>query len=368
MKITDLKKTISKIKPVSKAWIDKAFARLDSLTKPKRSLGYLEELAARYVAVREEETPVIGGKRVLVFVGDHRVVEEGVSAYPPEVTGLMVMNFVRGGAAINVLARRVGAEVEVIDIGMAKDPGELPGLLRLNVKRGADNIAKGPAMTVEEAVTAIGVGIERAGIAADSGVTIVATGDMGIGNTTPASALYAAYLDLPRMPAATVCAAHLGLSVSGLVGKGTGLDPEGVARKVMVIERALEINRRRCVGPLETLAALGGLEIAGICGLCLGAAARRAAVVVDGFISTAGAVAAMQFCPASKDYMFFAHRSAEPGHGRFFENEGIRPVLNLDMRLGEGTGAAIAIQIIENAVAIYNDMATFDDAGITPGA
>lgn len=353
MNKSELEKIVGEIEPVSQEWIDKAYERLDSLTKPKRSLGYLEELAARYVAIREEEKPKIGGKRVFVFVGDHKVVEEGVSAYPAEVTGLMVMNFVKGGAAINVLARRACAEVEVIDIGVAQDPGEHPGLVRQNVKRGADNIAKGPAMTIEEAMKAIEIGLERAAKAVDSGVTILITGDMGIGNTTPAAALCAKYLDLPA---------------SELVGPGTGLDKDGVAHKVKVVERALEINKNACTGPLETLAALGGLEIAGICGLCLGAASRRMSVVVDGFISTAGALAAMRLCPAAKDYMFFAHMSAEPGHWKFFEREGLRPILDLNMRLGEGTGAVIATQIIEDAVAVYNEMATFEDAGITPGA
>ena len=351
--MSDYNKTIKAVKPVSQEWTDKAFARLDSLTKPRRSLGYLEELAARYVAIRENDRAKVGGKRVCVFVGDHKVVEEGVSAYPQEVTGLMVMNFIGGGAGINVLARHAGADVEVIDIGAAKDPGEIPGYLRLNVKRGADNIAKGPAMTVDEAVKAIEAGIDRAICAADNGVTLIATGDMGIGNTTPAAALFAAYLGMPA---------------TQLVGPGTGLDQKGVAHKIKVVETALEQNRKRCTGPLETLAALGGLEIAGICGLCLGAASRRMAVVVDGFISTAGALAAMRLCPAAKDYMFFSHMSAEPGHKKFFEKEKLRPILDLGMRLGEGTGATIAMQVIEDAMAIYNEMATFADAGIKPGA
>jgi nicotinate-nucleotide--dimethylbenzimidazole phosphoribosyltransferase len=351
--MSDYKQTIKAVKPLSQEWIDKAFARLDSLTKPRRSLGYLEELSARYVAIRENDRAKVGGKRVCVFVGDHKVVEEGVSAYPQEVTGLMVMNFIGGGAGINVLARRAGADVEVIDVGAAKDPGEIPGYLRLNVKRGADNIAKGPAMTVDEAAKAIEVGIDRAICAADKGVTLIATGDMGIGNTTPAAALFSAYLGMPA---------------AQLVGPGTGLDQKGVTHKIKIVETALEQNKKRCTGPLETLAALGGLEIAGICGLCLGAASRRMAVVVDGFISTAGALAAMRLCPAAKDYMFFSHVSAEPGHRMFFQKEELRPILSLGMRLGEGTGAAIAMQIIEDAMAIYNEMATFADAGIKPGA
>jgi len=353
MRIEELREITQEIKPVSPGWIGKAYTRLDSLTKPRRSLGYMEEIAARYVAIRQEEKPKIGKKRVFVFVGDHRVVEEGVSAYPAEVTGLMVKNFVVGGAAINVLARRADAGVEVIDIGMATDSAGLQGVVRLNVKRGADNIAKGPAMTLEEALKAIEVGITRATRASDEGVTLAGTGDMGIGNSTPAAALFASYL---------------GMRASKLVGPGTGLDAKGVALKTRVVKRALRVNKRRCTGPIETLAALGGLEIAGICGLCLGAASRRMAVVVDGFISTAGALAAIRICPACKDYMFFAHRSAEPGHKKFFEKEGLRPILDLGMRLGEGTGAAIAMQIIEDAMAIYNEMATFADAGITPGA
>lgn len=349
----NLEATLESITPVSPVRIAKAYERLDNLTKPRRSLGYLEELAARFVAIREEPKPIMRGKKVFVFAGDHKVVEEGVSAYPAEVTGLMVLNFIQGGAAINVLARCAGAEVEVIDIGVAKDPGDLKGLLRLNVKRGADNIAKGPAMSTHEAQKAITVGIERLTYAANVGVTMVATGEMGIGNSTPAAALYATYLGLP---------------VSEIVGPGTGLDAEGVARKTKVIEKAIEVNKSRCSGPLETLAALGGLEIAGICGLCLGAAARKIPVVVDGYISTAGALAAMKICPAAKDYMFFSHMSAEPGHRKFFESEKLRPILDLGMRLGEGTGAAIAMQIIQDAVAVYNEMATFADLGITPGA
>ena len=348
-----LDKTIAEVTPVSEEWINKAFERLDSLTKPKRSLGYLEEMAARYVAINEEERPVVGKKRVVVFVGDHKVVEEGVSAYPQEVTGLMVKNFIGGGAAINVLAKCAGADVQVVDIGMMEDLGQLQGLTRRNVKRGADNIAQGAAMSIEEALSALSVGIDLAAAAAADGVSVIGTGDMGIGNTTPASALFAAYLNMPP---------------AEVVGPGTGLDPEGVERKTQIVKKAVETNDAACVDPLTTLASLGGLEIAGICGLCLGAAARRMAIIVDGLISTAGALAAIRLCPAAKQYMFFAHMSAEPGHRKFFEKEEIRPVIDLGMRLGEGTGAAIAMQVMENAMAVYNDMATFADVGITPGA
>ncbi len=342
-------KTIRNIKPVSREWIKKAFQRLDSLTKPRRSLGYLEDIAARVVAILQQEHPRLDRKGVFVFVGDHKVVEEGVSAYPSEVTGLMVKNFLSGGAAINVLAKRAQSEIRVIDIGMAEDMGPMPGLLRYNVKRGADNIARGPAMSVEDVLKAIVTGIQLAREAANQDMALIATGEMGIGNTTPASALFSVLLNMP---------------VKELVGSGTGLDSKGVKHKIKVVEKAIDVNRSRCTDVLETLAALGGLEVAGICGLCLGGAVCSKPVVVDGFISSAGALAAMRICPLVAEYLFFAHMSAEPGHRKFFEQEKLRPIIDLGMRLGEGTGAAMAMQVIEDAVAVYNEMATFADAGI----
>ncbi len=346
-------KTLARIQPVSPDLLAKAWQRLDSLSKPRRSLGHLEDIAARVAAILQQDRPRITGRRVFVFVGDHKVVEEGVSAYPSAVTALMVRNFLAGGAAINVLARQAGARIEVIDVGMAENLGRVKGLHRHNIKRGADNIARGPAMTPDETLRAVAVGIRRADRAIDRKVTLLATGEMGIGNTTPAAALFSVYLDLP--PAQTA-------------GVGTGLDTAGVGRKIEVIEKALAVNRALCATPLGALAAVGGLEIAGICGLCLGAAARSRPVIVDGFISSAGALAAMRLCPAVKDYLFFAHRSAEAGHRLFFEREKLRPLVDLGLRLGEGTGAAIAMQIVSDAVAVYNEMATFSDAGIAAGA
>lgn len=348
-----LEAVLQSIRPVPEEHLAMAQERLDQLTKPKRSLGYLEVLAARYAAIQGVVRPKVGGKRVCIFAGDHKVTEEGVSAYPAVVTQLMVKNFIAGGAAINVLARRAGAGVEVIDIGVDGDLGDLPGLLVRKIKRGAENIARGPAMSVEQCRQAIEVGSERARIAAREGVTLLGTGEMGIGNTTPASALFAALLDLPP---------------AEVTGPGTGLEPSAVAAKVAVIERALQVNRELCVCPLSTLAALGGLEIAGLCGLCLGAASARIGVVVDGFIASAAALVALRLVPAVKDYLFFAHMSAEPGHQKFFGREGLRPVVDLGMRLGEGTGAVIAMQIIEDAVVIISEMSTFAEAGITPGA
>ncbi len=347
------KKTAEEIRPVSDVWLKKAWTRLDDLTKPRRSLGFLEELAARAVAVREEDRPSLEKKEVFIFVGDHGIVSEGVSAYPQEVTALMVNNFLAGGAAINVLARCAGAEVNIIDIGMKEELPDSGGLIKRNIKRGTDNFAKGPAMTVEEAERAIDVGIEMAERAHEKGTVMIATGEMGIGNTTPSSAILAALL-----PAVAV----------DVTGTGTGLDHEGMKQKAGVIERALEINRDSLGDPISALAAVGGLEIAGICGMCLGGAARGMIVVVDGFISTAGALVAMRLNPLVTGYLFFSHMSAEKGHRAFFEREGLRPILDLDLRLGEGTGAAIAMQIIEDAVKIHNEMATFSEVGIEPGA
>jgi nicotinate-nucleotide--dimethylbenzimidazole phosphoribosyltransferase len=347
------KQTLGQIQPVSDIWLNRAWNRLDNLTKPRRSLGFLEEMAARVVAIREEERPSLHKKELFVFVGDHGVVSEGVSAYPQEVTGLMVKNILAGGAGISVLARCAGADVTVIDIGMKEEIKDAEGLVKQNIKRGTDNISAGEAMTIEEAEKAIGVGIEMANRAYDRGAVMIATGEMGIGNTTPSSAVMAALL-----PA----------DVADVTGFGTGLDEDGLKLKKEVIEKAMEVNHGALGNPISVLAAVGGLEIAGICGLCLGGGARRMIVVVDGFISTAGALVAMRLNPTVKDYLFFSHQSAEKGHKTFFSKEGLRPLLDLNLRLGEGTGAAIAMQIIEDAVKIHNEMATFEEVGIEPGA
>ena len=348
-----LNETREMIRPISGEWMKRARERLDDLTKPRGSLGMLEELAARFVAIKEEIPIRLPSKEIFVFVGDHDVVSEGVSAYPQEVTGLMVRNFLAGGAAINVLARCVGAKVSVIDIGMKEDLEDATGLTKKNVRRGAGNIARGPAMTSEEALSAIEVGIEMAEQAHRNGAGMIATGEMGIGNTTPSAAIFSTLLPF---------------DITGVTGRGTGLDDQGLIKKTEVLKRAMEVNKGALVDPVSTLAAIGGLEIAGICGLCLGGAAYRMAVVVDGFISSAGAMVAMRLNPTVRDYLFFSHRSLEKGHRVFFEREGIRPILDLDLRLGEGTGAAVAMQVMEDAFRIFNEMATFADVGIEPGA
>ncbi|MDB4444576.1 nicotinate-nucleotide--dimethylbenzimidazole phosphoribosyltransferase [bacterium] len=351
--MNNLKETLDMIQPVSEHWMARAKERLDDLTKPRGSLGVLEELAARYVAIKEEIPIVMPKKEILVFVGDHDVVLEGVSAYPMEVTALMVNNFLAGGAGINVLARCINAKVSVIDIGMKEDLSDAVGLVKKNVKLGAGNIATGPAMSREEAMKAISVGIEMAERAHREGVGMVATGEMGIGNTTPSAALFASLISI---------------DVKEIAGRGTGLDDKGLKNKIEIINKVLEVNRESLTDPVSTLTAVGGLEIAGICGLCLGGAAHRLAVVVDGFISSAGALVAMRLNPSVRDYLFFSHRSFEQGHRLFFEKEGIRPILDLDLRLGEGTGAAMAMQIMDDAFRIFNEMATFSEMGIEPGA
>jgi nicotinate-nucleotide--dimethylbenzimidazole phosphoribosyltransferase len=345
--------TQKKIKSVSNKWMEKARVRLDDLTKPRGSLGMLEELAARFVAIQEEIPIVRPSKEIFVFVGDHDVVTEGVSAYPQEVTSLMVRNFLAGGAGINVLARCVGAKVSIIDIGMKEDLKNEAGLIKRNVRRAAGNIAQGPAMTREEAEHAINIGIEMAESAHQNGAGMIATGEMGIGNTTPSAAIFSSLLPY---------------DVSEVTGRGTGLDDQGLLKKTEVLKRALKVNEDALGDPISALASVGGLEIAGICGLCLGGAAQRMAVMVDGFISSAGALVAMRINPLVRDYLFFSHRSLEKGHRIFFEKESIRPILDLDLRLGEGTGAAVAMQIMEDAFRIFNEMATFAEVGIEPGA
>ncbi len=322
---------------------------LDNLTKPRGSLGQLEELAVRYCLARGSAEPDLGRKVIYTFAADHGVAAEGVSAFPSEVTVQMVRNMLAGGAAVNVLARHVGAEVHVVDIGVSDPLENAAGLIRRKIAMGTANIAKGQAMTTEQCRGAIEVGMELAAMAAEQGVTLIGTGEMGIGNTTPSAALFATLLPC---------------EVEAVTGLGTGIDADRLAHKQAVIRRALGVNRERLRDPLGALAAVGGFEIAGICGLILGAGAHRIPVVVDGFISTAGALAAWKLCPVVQDYLFFSHVSAETGHQAFFDRMGIRPLLDLQMRLGEGTGAALGMSLIEAAVKVYREMATFDSAGV----
>jgi nicotinate-nucleotide--dimethylbenzimidazole phosphoribosyltransferase len=278
------------------------------------------------------------------------VAAEGVSAFPAEVTPQMVYNMLNGGAAINVLTRHAGVDLDVVDMGVNHDFPDLPGLIKKKVRPGSANMAIGPAMSEEDTLQAMLCGSELAAEAHRAGYHILGTGEMGIANTTPATALYAVLLDVP---------------VESITGRGTGINDERLGHKIAVIKRAIEVNASRCTTLLGTLAALGGYEIAAITGFILGAAAQRIPVVVDGFISSAGAVAALKLCPAVDDYLFFSHLSNEQGHRRVMQKLAVRPILDLDLRLGEGTGAAIAMQLIEGAMKIYNEMATFSGARVS---
>ena len=331
---------------------DQATAHLEQLTMPHWALGRLMDLAVDLAGMTRSVDPPVARKTVVVMVGDHGVTAEGVSKYPSEVTAQMVYNFIAGGAGINALARQVGADVKIVDMGTAADFDELVGngkIISKKIGKGTENIALGPAMTRIHAVLAVEAGIEVANDLADT-VDVFGTGDMGIGNTTPSTAVVAAITGKP---------------VAELAGRGTGLDDDGLAKKIQVIEQALDVNRPDGKDGMDVLAKVGGFEIAGIAGLILGAAANRKPIIVDGFISTAGALIAHSLEPFVRDYIICAHRSVEPGHCAMHEKLGCDPLLDLNMRLGEGTGAALAMNLVDAAKAILTEVATFEDAGVT---
>jgi nicotinate-nucleotide--dimethylbenzimidazole phosphoribosyltransferase len=340
---------LESIRPLDKGAMERAEQRLDTLTKPKDSLGYLEEFAKKIAGITGEKSPTIGTKTVFVFAGDHGITAEGVSAFPAEVTTQMVLNFLAGGAGINVIARHVGAEVKVVDIGVNADFDDAPGLLKKKVVRGTGNIAKGPAMTREQALKCIEIGVE---IAREFSApnAIFGTGEMGIGNTTPSAALVSVFT---------------GLKPAEVTGRGTGIDDKSYARKVEAIEEALRVNTPDPTDPIDVLAKVGGAEIAGIAGLIIGAASEQVPVVVDGFISTAGALVASRLHPEVEQYLFASHSSVERGHRAALDAIGIRPFLDLNLRLGEGTGGALAMSTIEAALKVFNEMATFSDAEVS---
>jgi nicotinate-nucleotide--dimethylbenzimidazole phosphoribosyltransferase len=345
-----LEEALRGIRPIDRDLYRKAQERLDSLTKPKGSLGRLEELARRYAAITGSLHPRLAKKHILLFAADHGVVEEGVSLYPREVTAQMVFNFLRGGAAINVLARQAGAQVEVVDVGVAFDFPEMPGLRRAKVAPGTQNLAKGPAMSRQSAMAALEAGIDAAEAAIGKGADLLATGDMGIGNTTASSAILAVFSGLP---------------VASVTGKGTGITDDVWAKKVQLIEQALRVNSPDPKDPVDVLSKVGGLEIAGIVGAALGAAFHRVPLILDGFISGAGGLIATRLHPPVGQYLFASHLSHEPGHKELLKLMNQRPLLNLDLRLGEGTGATLAMNLIEAGVRILTEMATFEEAGVS---
>ncbi len=344
-----LRKTIEAIERVDFSLGKKMQTRLDNLTKPRGSLGRLEELAREVVEITRDKNPSLKNKVIFIMAGDHGVVAEGVSAFPQEVTPQMVYNFLRGGAGINVLAKHIGAKVVVVDMGVSADLEPQPKLIIKKINYGTKNMTKGPAMTEQEAVRSIEAGIEVFEDEFKKGVDIVGIGDMGIGNTTPSSA---------------ITAVVTGKTVEEVTGRGTGIDDKALAHKAGVINKAIEINKPNPKDALDVLAKVGGFEIGGLTGVILGAAAKKTPVVIDGFISGAAALIAYCLEPKVKDYLIAAHCSVEKGHKAILDFIGLEPILDLNLRLGEGTGACLGINIVEAGTKILTEMATFKDAGV----
>ena len=341
---------IATIPAPDEEWGPRAWARLDSLTKPPRSLGVLEEIAQRLAVLQRCEKPALPRKAIVLMAADHGVTAQGVSPYPSEVTVQMVANIATGGAAINQLAAHADARVVVVDVGVANPLLHTNGVVQARVADGTADMTLGPAMTRNQALAAIRVGIEQVAQLATEGLELVGTGEMGIGNSTAASAITSVLTNVDPVD---------------VVGPGTGLDAAGVAHKTDVIRRAIEVNVPDPLDALDVLAKVGGLEIAGLVGVVLGAASLGIPVVSDGFISGAATLVALHLAPAARPWVFASHRSAEPGHQVVLEALGLRPVLSLDMRLGEGTGAALAMELMDAACAVMSGMSTFEQAGVS---
>lgn len=350
-----LPEIVKKIKPLDHEWVAKARERTAQLVMPTRALGRLHEIAEQLCGIRKTLKPGIDRKAVLVMVADHGVVAEGVSAYPQEVTGEMVRTFLRGGAGINAIARHVGAEVWVVDMGMIPDlDGESEHkegrFLNRKVAKGTANLAKGPAMSQEAAEKTIMTGFQLAAKLFQNGIEILGTGDMGIGNTTPSAAI------------GTVIT---GTNLEDMVGRGTGVDDQGLQQKREAVRRGIEINQPDRKDGLDVLSKIGGFEIGGIAGCVLAGAYFRRPVVIDGFISTAGALVAHALCPKVRDYLFAGHCSEEPGHRIMLKYLELEPILDLGMRLGEGTGGALAMSVMQGAVRVFKEVLTFAEAGVS---
>ncbi|MBI4378351.1 MAG: nicotinate-nucleotide--dimethylbenzimidazole phosphoribosyltransferase [Nitrospinae bacterium] len=347
-----IREVINRIRPIQQSAYEDVKKRLNNLTKPAESLGRLEELAQRYIAIKGDNNAKLEKKVIFTFAGDHGVADEGVSAFPREVTAQMVLNFLHGGAGVNVLARHVGAEVVVVDIGVDYDFKQSDGLVIRKIARGTRNMLKEPAMTYKEAIRGMKTGIEIAEEWSQR-ADIVGTGDMGIGNTTPSSAIVSVLTGEP---------------VENVTGMGTGITHDTFKRKIDIIKEAIKINKPNPLDPIDVLSKVGGFEIAGIAGLILGAASKNIPVVVDGFISGASALIALRLQPAVRDYIFTSHLSVERGHKVIIEKLGTNALLDLNLRLGEGTGAALGIGLVEAGFKILTQMATFDNAGVSTKA
>lgn len=348
--MTLLEETLSRIAPPDAAIAGETQRRLDGKTKPRQSLGRLEEIACHLAAISGNASPPLPEKAIVVMGADHGIAAEGVSAYPQEVTRQMLLNFAGGGAAINVLARHAGARVVVVDMGVREPLPATPALRACRIGPGTASFLAGSAMSRAQATEAIEAGIRIADELFAEGVGMVALGDMGIGNTTSSSALTAVLTGAPP---------------EEVTGRGTGIDDRALAHKIDVIRRAIAHNRPDANDGLDVLAKLGGFEIAGLAGVALGAASHRLPVVIDGFITSAAALVAARLQPSLSGYLLAAHRSVEKGHRFALQALGTRPLLDLDLRLGEGTGAALAFGLIDAALRILHEMATFESAGVS---
>lgn len=348
--VSRLQETIRKIGPLDEVAMAAARARQDTLTKPQGSLGRLEEVTIQVAGIQCQGIPRIQHKTIVTMAADHGVAAEGVSLFPQEVTAQMVYNFLRGGAGINVLARHAGARVVVVDMGVAADLEPHPDLVLKKIAYGTQSMVKGPAMTKAQAMEALEAGIEAVEAHLERGLDLLGTGDMGIGNTTASSAIVAA---VTRETPARV------------VGRGTGISDLQRERKREVVEQALRLNQPNPQDALDVLSKVGGFEIGGLAGVMLGAAAHRIPVVLDGFISGAAALIAWRLCPEILPYLIAAHCSAEPGHRVVLEHLGLRPLLDLELRLGEGTGAALGMLLVEAATKALAEMATFAEASVS---
>lgn len=347
---THLENIIRSIQPLDEPAMQAARSRQNELTKPPGSLGRLEALSIQIAGITGRPRPTLRRPAIITLAADHGIARQGVSAFPVEVTAQMVLNFLRGGAGINVLARHVGAEVIVADLGVAVDLPASDDLIVNKIGYGTRDFSVEPAMTREQARQSIEAGIRIAQAAIARGCDILGTGEMGIGNTTPSSAITAVFTGRPARE---------------ITGRGSGVDDAGLARKVSVIEAALARHRPDPTDGLDVLSKVGGFEIGGLAGVMLGAAAARAPVVVDGFISGAAALIAASLAPTARDYMIAAHRSVEIGHRAIFEHLRLQPLFDLDLRLGEGTGAALGISICQAACKVLDEMATFTEAGVS---
>jgi nicotinate-nucleotide--dimethylbenzimidazole phosphoribosyltransferase len=347
---SSLSQILKRIESPDKSMMDLARKRQDALTKPRGSLGKLEDVSVRVAGMRRRITSTFDDKAIIVMAADHGVVAEGVSAYPQSVTRQMVSPFLNGCAAVNVFARHIGARVVVVDMGVIGGFDGNPLLENKSIAFGTDNMAKGPAMTRRQATDAIEAGIAVIESQIEKGRDIVGTGEMGIGNTTAASA---------------ICAAVTGSSAAEVTGRGTGIDNNQLLHKIEVINRAMEVNQPDGNEGIDVLSKVGGFEIGGLAGVILGAAANRIPVVIDGFISGAAAIIAFKLAPQVRDYLIASHLSVEQGHRIMLEYMGLQPLLSLDMRLGEGTGAALGISLVEASVKILKEMRTFDEAGVS---